>query len=224
MSSGAGPGRAALTDVSSGELRLDDGREAATRLGRGPVGPLDRDGDTDEQGPGDGQPSQRDGLLCADGQALVDEMGGRFDPITTNVFRTEPVPSTREYVTEMLLLGARDQVLADFATWESARGRCEGTEYETPDLGLLRFEQVEAPELGTDRVAYRYTPVQPPHSPWIEGRSLTILLDDGSSDLAAVVEISVTGVHDPPDAPVTLVDDEEWFRIAEAAVAKILSG
>ncbi|MCU0282172.1 MAG: hypothetical protein MUE66_10265, partial [Acidimicrobiia bacterium] len=93
--------------------------------------------------------------------------------------------------------------------------------WETPDMGALRLHRLDVPGLGTQSVAYYIGPGPPPAAdPWAEMQVLSILITglDPMNDLAVVVNLSVTTIHDPAGAPVEMLDHQELIRIAEAAI------
>jgi hypothetical protein len=164
---------------------------------------------------------QLTGFLCADGEAAIAALGGRFDPqVSTSYVRPDDVGLT---VSDSLMWGDREQVTADFESFVAALDACAGTTYTTPDLGELTLVVDEAPDLGVAAAAFHFEPVTPPtDTPWLRSQMTGVLLSDPSQPVALVVWVSALSIHDPPDLDVTDLDPAEYARIAEAAVDRIV--
>jgi hypothetical protein len=157
-------------------------------------------------------------FLCPEGVALADPIGAALNELVFTHYRREGSPDLREGI----LLGHEAALTEAFTTGTAAVEACFDREpWETPDMGALRLHRLDVPGLGTQSVAYYIGPGTPPAAdPWAEMQVLSILITglDPMNDLAVVVNLSVTTIHDPAGAPVEMLDHQELIRIAEAAI------
>ncbi len=66
--------------------------------------------------------------------------------------------------------------------------------------------------------------MDPGTDPWLEGAAIAVLLSDPAEDVAVVVTVAMTLVHDSPENQDTELDTAELVRVTEAAVARIMDG
>ena len=157
-------------------------------------------------------------LLCPEGMALADPIGLALNELVFTHYRREGSPDLRES-----LLWGHEAALTDaFATGKAAVEACFDREpWDTPDMGALRMHRLDVPGLGAQSVAYYAGPGVPPGAdPWLEMQVLSILVTglDPMNDLAVVINLSATTIHDPANADIEMLDHEEIIRIAELAI------
>ncbi len=160
------------------------------------------------------------GFLCPEGVALADPIGLALNELVFTHYRREGSPDLRE----SLLWGHEAALTEAFATGKAAVEACFDREpWDTPDMGALRMHRLDVPGLGAQSVAYYVGPGVPPGAdPWLEMQVLSILVTglDPMNDLAVVINLSATTIHDPAGAPVEMLDHQELIRVAEAAIDK----
>ena len=94
--------------------------------------------------------------------------------------------------------------------------------WDTPDMGALRMHHLDV-RPGRPECCLHVGPGVPPGAdPWLEMQVLSILVTglDPMNDLAVVINLSATTIHDPAGAPVEMLDHQELIRVAEAAIDK----
>lgn len=166
--------------------------------------------------------NQLSGFLCPEGETAVASLAGRLDPQVSTSFRR--ANDVGLIVSETLMWGNREEVVAGFASFVAAVNACKG-KYTTTELGEISLGVDQAPKLGTSALAYRFGPASPQTAnPWLEQQVTAVLLSDPAQPVALVVTVVAATVHNPPSAKTTTVEPAEFSRIVEAAVKRILDG
>lgn len=159
-------------------------------------------------------------FLCPEGVALANPIGLALDELVYTHYRREGSPDLREGI----LWGHEAALTEAFATGTAAVEACfDRAPWGTSDMGTLRMHRLDVPGLGTQSVAYYIGPGTPPAAdPWLEMQVLSILVTglDPMNDLAVVVNLVATTIHDPAGTDIEMLDHEELARIAEAAIDK----
>lgn len=164
---------------------------------------------------------QRGGFLCPEGQAIADPLGSTFDPLVSASYRGE----TEVTAFESLLWGEQQRIKDNFTTWKSAVDICAGKQWETADLGTVGIELLDLqPSFAYPSIAFALGPAEKGNDPWFESHGIEILLWEGSSEVAVVLQVGMTIAHSPSEAEVPQIDDAELLRIAETAVARLEEG
>jgi len=151
-------------------------------------------------------------FLCPEGQAIADQVGSTFAPQVSTGFR---LGDDGPNVSESLSAGERTQIEQDFATWVSALEACFGNvPWEIPELGTVQLERLDLPSLGTQSIAYSVAASR-------QWSTVNVLISADDSGMAGVVTVQINTGGLPAEQP---DPEEEWARIAGAAVAKVEPG
>lgn len=95
------------------------------------------------------------GLLCPEGQALVEPIGAALDTLAYSSYGQEASPT----VTEGLALGHQAQLAADFAAGAAALEACFDREpWQTDEMGSIRMHALDLPALGDQSITYYLGP------------------------------------------------------------------